>query len=170
MRAYRLTPDDWRELSALRLRGLAEHPAEFGADVEDEKLWPEARWRQSLTDMRWFGVEREGMLVACALLRIPEGRKLRHNGWVNAMYCAAEAQGSGAAGALMAAVEAEARVQGVGILKLYVHEGNGRGRRFYERCGFAVYGREPASHAVEGRVLHSWEMAKPLEPAFGEVL
>lgn len=162
----RLWPDDWREVRALRLRGLAEHPEEFGADVGDEALWPEARWRQSLTDMRWFGVDHGDMLVACALLRVPEGRKLRHNGWINAMYCAAEAQGSDAADALMSAIEAEARILGVGVLKLYVRDGNERALHFYRRHGFVVYGREPASHIVAGTPHASLEMAKALAPEF----
>lgn len=162
----RLTPEDWGVLSALRLRGLAEHPLEFGADLDDEKAWPEARWRQSLSEMRWFGATREGALIACALLRVPEGRKLRHNGWINAMYCAVEAQGVGASEALMAAIEADARAVGVGILKLNVRDGNERARRFYERAGFSPYGREPASHRVEGAAYASIEMAKPLDPAF----
>jgi GNAT superfamily N-acetyltransferase len=162
MRVRRLVPDDWRALSALRLRGLAEHPTEFGADVEDEKVWPEARWRQSLTDMRWFAVEQDGALVGCALLRIPEGRKLRHNGWINAMYVTSEAQGSGAAAALIGAIEADARTAGVSILKLYVRAGNDRARRFYERAGFAAYGCEPASHVVGGIAYDSLEMAKML--------
>jgi GNAT superfamily N-acetyltransferase len=160
MNVRRLSPDDWYELAAVRLRGLEDHPLEFGADVEDEKAWPEARWRQSLIDMRWFAVEQDGALVGCALLRIPEGRKLRHNGWINAMYVAIEAQGSGAAAALISAIEAEARATSVSILKLYVRAGNERGRRFYERAGFSAYGCEPASHVVGGTAYDSFEMAK----------
>jgi GNAT superfamily N-acetyltransferase len=162
----RLKADDWEALRALRLRGLAEHPLEFGAGVEDETPWLEARWRQGLSDLRWFGVARDDALIACALLRVPEGRKLRHNGWINAMYCAAEAQGSAAGDALMAAIEAEARMLGVGVLKLYAREGNARAVRFYERHGFVVYGREPASHVVAGVAYNSVEMARPLDLGF----
>jgi ribosomal protein S18 acetylase RimI-like enzyme len=166
MNVRRLSPDDWRELAAVRLRGLEEHPLEFGADVEDEKAWPEARWRQSLMDMRWFAVEQDGALIGCALLRIPEGRKLRHNGWINAMYVAIEAQGSGAAAALISAIEAEARAMSVSILKLYVRAGNERAIRLYARAGFHVYGREPASHVYGDRAFDSLELAKPLDERF----
>ncbi len=66
----------------------------------------------------------------------------------------------------MAAIEAEARIAGVGILKLYVREGNDRARRFYERARFVIYDREPASHMVGGFPYASLEMAKPLDPRF----
>ncbi len=49
-----------------------------------------------------------------------------------------EAEGSGAAVALLRAAEKRARAQGFARMTLNVFEGNGRARRLYEREGFAV--------------------------------
>jgi GNAT superfamily N-acetyltransferase len=115
-----------------------------------------------LNEVTWFGVERDGALIGCALLRIPPGLKLAHNGWVHGMYVTPEARGRGAAPALMAAIEVAARAANVRILKLLYRAGNERAERFYLKCGFYPYGLEPESHQVEGVVYDSVEMAKRL--------
>lgn len=161
-----LTPADAVAVRALRLRGLQEHPLEFGADYHDELAWPIERWRERLKEVSWFGVERDGALIACAFVRFMTGRKLRHNGWINAMYVAAEAQGAGAGDALMDAIESAARACGATHLKLYAREGNARAVAFYRRRGFVPYGIEPDSHIVAGVSYHSLEMCRILlEPA-----
>lgn len=164
--ARALTETDAEAVRALRLRGLQDHPLEFGADFYDEAAWPIERWRERLKEVSWVGVEREGALVACAFVRFMTGRKLRHNGWINAMYVAVEAQGAGAGDALMDAIESAARKHGATHLKLYVREGNTRAVAFYRRRGFVPYGIEPDSHIVAGVSYHSLEMCKILlDPA-----
>lgn len=165
MTARLLTEADIDAVATLRLRGLEKYPLEFGADYNDELAWPIERWRQRLNEASWFGVERDGALVACASVRFMTGRKLRHNGWINAMYVAAEAQGSGAGDALMDAIEGAARERGASHLKLYVRDGNARAVAFYRRRGFVPYGIEPDSHVVEGLRYHSLEMCKILPDA-----
>jgi GNAT superfamily N-acetyltransferase len=163
MRVRALTPDDAQPLSALRLRALKDHPRDFGAAYEEEAPWPIEKWRQSLAETRWFGVEREGVLCGCAILRIPTLVKLAHNGWIHAMYIAPEARGAGAGEALIAAIEAFARVQGVLVLKLLATQGNDAAVRLYAKCGFQLYGVEPASHKVDGVLYDSIEMIKRID-------
>jgi GNAT superfamily N-acetyltransferase len=158
----RLLPEDADLLRPLRLRSLREHPLDFGAHHDDEGAWPLEKWAASLRDVAWFGAFQHNALIGCAILRVPDGLKLRHNGWVHAMYVAPEAQGAGASDAIMDAIETYARERAVRILKLYVREGNFRAERFYHRRGFVQYGREPDSHVVEGLVYHSLELAKRL--------
>lgn len=166
--ARRLVAADAEALRALRLCGLKEHPLEFGADYDEEAAWPLERWRAQLADAFWFGVEADGELTACLYMRQPSGRKLRHNGWINAMYVAPHARGAGgAADALMEAAEAEAITRGVTRLKLYVRDGNARAIAFYRRRGFAPYGVEPDSHIVDGVGYHSLEMCKILSASQG---
>lgn len=162
MRTRRLGEDDWIALRALRLHGLENNPRDFGASFEAEAAWPEARWRQSLRDVVWIGAETEAGLIGCLVLRQPEHTKLRHNGWIHAMYVTPEFQGSGVADALMNAAEDTARAMGIAILKLLATEGNARACSFYHRRGFVVYGVEPDSHRVDGVSLNSVEMAKSL--------
>ena len=157
---------DVEALRALRLRGLQEHPLEFGADYDDELAWTMERWRERLKEVSWFGVDRDGALIACAFVRFMTGRKLRHNGLINAMYVVAEARGGGAGDALIDAIESAAREHGATHIKLYVREGNARATAFYRRRGFVPYGVEPDSHIVAGISYHSLEMCRILpEPA-----
>lgn len=162
MHVRRLTAEDVDLLRPLRLRSLRENPLDFGAHVDDEAAWPLEKWQASLRDLNWFGALQDDTLVGCAILRVPDGLKLRHNGWVHAMYVAPEAQGQGASDAIMDAIEAFARDRHVSVLKLYVREGNERATRFYRRRGFAQYGREPNSHVVDAIAYHSLEMSKTL--------
>jgi ribosomal protein S18 acetylase RimI-like enzyme len=78
------------------------------------------------------------------------------------MYVAPEARGSGAADALLDALEADARVTGVTVCKLVCREDNAPARRLYERRGYEAYGREPDSIVVAGRGYVGLEMAKRL--------
>lgn len=160
--ARRLYPVDAEAFRTLRLRGLGEHPLDFGADHGDESVWTLLQWRERLRTQRWYALQRGGAFIACGSLRIPEGRKVRHNGWVHAMYVAPEARGVGAADAILDCIESEADAAGVTRLKLNVHEGNARAIAFYRRRGFEQYGREPDSHVVDGAGYASLELSKAL--------
>ena len=160
--ARRLTADDAPSLYALRLRALRDHPLDFGAAYEEEAAWGAKAWAARMMSTHWFGVEAGGALIACASLRIPDRIRLKHNGWINAMFVAREAQGAGAAHALMEEIEAFARRAGVSILKLNVRAGNSRAEAFYLRRGFEPFGLEPDSMIVDGVGHASVEMAKRL--------
>jgi GNAT superfamily N-acetyltransferase len=162
VRARRLTLADAPEARALRLRGLQDHPRDFGAAYQDEAAQSPEQFAQNFQAVEWFGVDRNDTLVACAILRIPTMAKLKHNGWVHGMYVAPEARGSAAGRLLIDAIEARAREAGLAILKLLATADNARAVRFYEKCGFVHYGREPASHQVDGVMYDSVEMAKRL--------
>jgi ribosomal protein S18 acetylase RimI-like enzyme len=59
------------------------------------------------------------------------------------MYVAPEAAGQGAGRALLHALLAHARAEGIGSLVLTVTEGNTRAQRLYEQAGFRSFGVEP---------------------------
>jgi GNAT superfamily N-acetyltransferase len=162
MRARSLTHADVEAARALRLRGLQEHPRDFGAAYDDEAAQSRADWARNFQTVEWYGVERDGVLVGCAILRIPTMAKLKHNGWIHGMYVAPEARGTPAGGLLIAAIEERARAVGLGILKLLATSQNARAVRFYEKCGFVPYGLEPDSHRVDGVSYDSVEMMKRL--------
>lgn len=162
MEARRLTLTDAAIARALRLQGLKDHPADFGADFASEAALSEEAFRANFQTVEWFGVFDGGALVGCAVLRIPTMVKLQHNGWIHGMYVAPQARGTDAGQALVAAIEARAREAGLTILKLLATVSNARARRFYEKCGFVLYGVEPDSHRVDGVSYDSVEMAKRL--------
>lgn len=159
----KLTEDDASALRTIRLRALKENPADFSAAYEDVEPKPPEHWVQSIRGVSWYFALDGAAPVGCALLNVHSGAKLAHNGWVHGVYVAAEARGMGAADALMEAIEAEARGRGLAILKLLVRAGNRPAERLYARCGYTPYGREPASHKVDGIVYDSIELAKRLD-------
>lgn len=163
MQAHILTHRDAPAMRAFRLRGLREHPLDFGADHDEEAAWTLEEWTARMMTSLAFGVENDqGVLIAIATLRIPDRVKLKHNGWINAMYVAAEARGSGAGDLILDAIEAEARARGVTILKLNARESNVRATSFYRRHGFETFGVEPDALIIDGVPHAALEMAKRL--------
>lgn len=162
MHARLLTLDDIDALRALRLRGLREHPRDFGADYAEEAAQSRDDFVRGFHAVDWFGAFDAETLVGCAILRIPTMAKLKHNGWIHGMYVAPEARGTPAGRLLIEAMEARARAAGLIILKLLATADNDRAVRFYTKCGFAHYGLEPMSHLVDGAFYDSVEMAKRL--------
>ncbi len=79
----------------------------------------------------------------------PDGITGGSIGYVALLAVTGEAEGRGVAGLLLAGAEAWARRQGYASLSLDVFASNGRGRRFYEKNGFAV---------------ETLRMVKPLRP------
>ena len=65
------------------------------------------------------------------------------------VYVAADHRGTAVAARLMAAGEAIVAGRGFAVAWLAVVEGNGRARRFYERCGWSNAG--PLEYVVEDR-------------------
>jgi GNAT superfamily N-acetyltransferase len=79
----------------------------------------------------------------------PDGITGRSIGYVALLAVTDEAEGRGVASLLMAGAEDWARSSGFAALSLDVFASNGRGRRFYEKNGFAV---------------ETLRMVKPLQP------
>ena len=66
----------------------------------------------------------------------PDGFAAVVDGWLEALYVRPAAWGTGLADRLHASAEAELRRRGTPRARLWVLEGNGRARRFYERHGW----------------------------------
>ena len=58
--------------------------------------------------------------------------------WVQSLYIAPEHRGHGLPGQVFAHLDREATRSGALELRLYVHHGNERAVRAYEKCGFAA--------------------------------
>ncbi len=154
---------DWQAVRALRLEMLRDEPIAYAETLEHALGVAEPEWR-----LRARRGETQGQTSIAAI----EGER-----WVGQMggyvpdattgpmlvgvYVAPDRRGeaAGVAGALLEAVEAAAL--GLGdTLRLEVHETNERARRFYEKRGFTLTGRDrPYELAPGGREL---EMIKPL--------
>ena len=156
----RLLEVDAAGYSALRLRGLREHPQAFTSSLEEEqtrpRAWAQARLRddpQRPHDFFLGGFLGDALVGTVGL----QGRyraKERHNATVVGLYVAPEAARRGLARTLMAALLARARERpGLTHLDLTVTEGNTAALTLYQRCGFTAFGMQPDAIRVDGQPL-----------------
>ncbi len=141
-RVRRLTPEDITAFSRLRLEALGRFPDAFGADERDERSQAARLHAAWLAEDHVAGVFHGEELVGTATFAAATLKKMRHKGYVYAMYVADAAQGTGAADALMVYLLEKAAAE-VETLLLTVVASNSRARAFYEKHGFEAYGTEP---------------------------
>ncbi|MES2937542.1 MAG: GNAT family N-acetyltransferase [Pseudomonadota bacterium] len=153
MQIRRLTAADAPAYRELRLRGLREHPDAFTSSHEEDAQLPleaSARRLRSETQTFWGALDGDGTLLGVVGLERETRAKNRHKATVVGMYVAPEAAGQGAGRALLEALIATARHEGLELLVLTVTDGNGPAATLYERCGFRSFGVEPRAIKVDG--------------------
>ena len=113
--------------------------AEIVRDVYEEFgfTWDEAGYHADLRDVEasyeaFFVAEHDGRIVGTA--------GLTGHGSLDRLYVLAEARGSGAGSALLAAVVAEARCRGHGQLEIWSDKRFTDAHRLYERHGARITG------------------------------
>ncbi|MDI1462925.1 GNAT family N-acetyltransferase [Catellatospora sp. KI3] len=138
-----LSPDDWPLWRELRLAALAEAPGVFGSTLAD---WSGAgdradRWRARLELAASYNLiaHLDGVPVGMAS-GVP-GEQPGHTELIS-MWVAPAGRGRGVAAALIGAVAAWSRTQGVPELRLMVVVDNAAAIGLYRRCGFAGTGHE----------------------------
>lgn len=110
-------------------------------DVQSPETPEEFNFRMTAEDMAdglttLFVARSNGQAVGCgALLRHADG-----TGEVKRMYVRPTVQGVGVGGRILAAIEAQARRDGLSALALETGAGFGAARRVYERAGFVACG------------------------------
>lgn len=144
----RLAPyeaDLWR---TIRLNALASEPAAFAERHDDWAGRPLSDFAERLTGSAVFLAEFAGAAVGCAELTPDEGGA-PGRGWVESVFVSRLSRGRGVADALLAAVEGEARRQGLTELCLDVGTANAAARGAYGRAGYAeMPDRPPGSDAA----------------------
>jgi ribosomal protein S18 acetylase RimI-like enzyme len=161
MQVRRLTPADAPAYRALRLRGLREHPQAFTSSFEEDEAQPleVAQQRLAATKSSFWGAFDGHALCGIVGLDRETRAKNRHKATLVGMYVAPEAEGHGAGRALVNALLAQARADGLCLVVLTVTEGNSRAMQLYERCGFRSFGVEPRAVCVDGRYFSKNHMA-----------
>lgn len=84
---------------------------------------------------------------------------VEEDGHIDHLFCRPDAAGTGVTAALYAALEAAARMRGIGLV--YV-EASEPARRFFDKQGFRLIGRRDFEMA--GVQIHNFEMEKELGP------
>jgi ribosomal protein S18 acetylase RimI-like enzyme len=127
---------------ALRLEALSLHPDCFCTDPDLVEALTTEQWTEALAHGTWFGVRKDGKLIAIAAFTRPQSKKIDHTGELSAMYVRAEARGLGLADALVRRI-IEHAVSEVDQLQLAVNADNACAIKLYERHGFRIVGRLP---------------------------
>jgi ribosomal protein S18 acetylase RimI-like enzyme len=153
MNIRRLKPADALLYRALRLRALREHPDAFTSSYEDDAMQPlEATAARLQAHAFWGAYEAAELYGFVGLEREPRAKN-HHKATVVGMYVAPAITGQGVGRALLQALLAHARSQGVESLVLTVTEGNAQACRLYEGLGFRSFGVEPDAIRLAGRSL-----------------
>jgi ribosomal protein S18 acetylase RimI-like enzyme len=159
----RLDASDAAAFRDIRLAGLRDDPAAFGATFEEEAALPPAAFADRLARNAVYGAEGpDGRLDGTCGLFVQDTAKLRHKGVVWGLFVRPEARGRGLGLALVRRVIAEA-AGSVEELRLAVGAGNLAASRLYFRLGFRAHGREPRAMRVGGAYLDEVLMHLPPE-------
>lgn len=160
MQIRRLTPADAPAYRVLRLRALREHAQAFTSSFEQEQGKPLASYEQRLaagSACKFWGAfvrqqpQGEPVLAGVVGLEREQRLKSRHKALVIGMYVASEHARQGLARALLDALLAEARADGLALLVLTVTSGNAGAEQLYLKAGFASFGVEPGAIRVDNQ-------------------
>ena len=164
MLVRRLQPADATLYRSLRLRALREHPDAFTSSYEDDREQPVEASAARLAGHAFWGAYEGAELVGMVGLERETRAKNRHKATVVGMYVAPAAAGRGVGRALLEALLAHARAQGIASLVLTVTHGNDHALRLYEGAGFRSFGIEPDAIRVEGQSLAKNHMHLSVAP------
>ncbi len=145
-----VTSADAESFRQLRLEALQAHPAVYGSDYESQVQEPDQYW-QSRVD-RTLGSAEEAMVVAEAEGQMigmtgifrDRGVKVRHSATIISVYVRPEWRGNHITDGLIGLCLDWARQHGLLRARIAVITSNASAIRCYIRCGFTVYGVEPA--------------------------
>ena len=151
-----LDSHDAAAFQALRLRGLAEVPSAFASSFEEEVSTPIAEVARRLAPVDGalvLGAFAGAALCGVVGVRRESMRKLSHKAVVWGMYVAPEARGAGHGLELLQQALLHAwQTLRVRQVTLGVHTRNEGAVRLYRRCGFEIFGTEPASLCVDDQL------------------
>ena len=157
MKVRPYTPDDAPALVALFHAAVHEIARIYYSQAQVNAWAPEVpdvgRFRARAADGRTLlvAVDEENEPLAYG--------DLEEDGHIDHLFCRPDAAGTGVTAALYTALEAAARVRGIGLV--YV-EASEPARRFFERQGFDMVGRR--DFEIAGVAIHNFEMEKTLGP------
>ena len=152
-----LTADDAPAWRALRTEMLRDAPESFHADLSEVEHWGEAEWRRSirpLPDAR-FGLFAGDALAGSACFFQEKAVKLRHKGWMTAVYVVPDLRGQGCGRRLVRAVIAHARDH----VDVLLTGASRAGAPVYKAEGFETYGIERDASRVNGKSIDDELMA-----------
>ena len=166
MLVRRLVSSDASAFLSLRLEGLRASPSSFSASYEEERGTPLSTIEERLapdSGRNIFGAFDGDQLVGIVGVGRETALKIRHKGFVRAMYVAETHRGQGIGRLLMKhALAFAATMEGVRRLTISVTAGNAAAAGLYASLGFVEFGREPESTIVDGQPYDEIMMSREL--------
>jgi GNAT superfamily N-acetyltransferase len=161
-----LTADDWAAWRDLRIEMLRDAPEGFHADLSEVAEWGEAEWCKSVPALpaARFGLFANGALAGSACFFGEKAVKLRHKGWMTAVYVVPELRGQGWGRELVRAVIGHAR-EHVDVL---LTGASRAGAPVYQAEGFETYGIERDASRVDGKSIDDELMAIHFRNGFAQ--
>ena len=143
------TEADWQEYRDVRLRALADSPAAFGSNLQRERAFDDAVWRERAGSGRTLLARLRGAPVGLVTTIEEEGRPDERQ--IVSMWVDPAVRRSGVGRALVLAALRAVRAQGVRRATFFVADGNEAAARFYERLGFTSTGERQPLPSDPGR-------------------
>jgi RimJ/RimL family protein N-acetyltransferase len=167
----RLQPQDVGAYRALRLAGLRESPAAYGASADEEEALPMSVFEDRLaaaTHHAIFGAFAAATLVAVVGLHRESKAKHAHTADVFGVYVAPPARRQVVGRRLMlAAIDWATAQPGLRQLRLCVNADSHAAIGLYTSLGFISFGREPDAVNVDGQFHDELHMALRLHAPCG---
>jgi len=154
-RIRRLVGADAAAFKALRLAGLEETPAAFGAAHEEEVGADPAEIAIRLDRAPVLAADVAGHGLQGIVGVAPQAPvRIRHKAFLWGMYVRREARGRGIGSALVAAAIGTARTMpGIEMIQLSVGADNRAAIALYRKFGFIDWGLEPKALKLAGRYI-----------------
>ncbi len=137
-----LTPDDAAVFREHKLRSFKEEPASFFFTVGEKINQPITHWEAMLKRDYNIGAFVDGQLVGTSGLWPEIGVKIRHRGYLGAVYMIPEMRGKGIARAMITRLLDKAKEAGLELVRLSTDVSNPASVGLYKSLGFQPYGME----------------------------
>jgi len=132
-----ISPDDWEDFRAVRLKALADSPDSFGVTLDEALAQPPSVWRdRAASPSPIVLASADHGSIAMGGLYLPDGSA---DAFVWGMWVEPASRGRGVASRIVERLLDHADAEGRSVL-LHVTEGNDTARALYERHGFTATG------------------------------
>ncbi|ATX85171.1 N-acetyltransferase [Bacillus velezensis] len=142
----RLTPNDTKPYTNIRLKALKDHPDAFAVSYDEEKEWPSEKFKARLeagNDAIVLGAFEKDRLIGILKISKHPLFKLRHIAVIGSMYISPKHRGSGAGKALMTeAISRAKKMKDTEQLHLSVTSTNEPAIKLYAQLGFILFSTE----------------------------
>lgn len=157
----RLLSSDAHAFQTMRLAALRDAPSAFSSSYKEECETALETIENNLSVRNLFGAFDGAALAGMVGSGRDKAPKLRHKGYIAAMYVAGEHRGKGVGRLLLEhALDFAASLYGLRQLTLVVTAGHAPAIALYESVGFSVYGTEPGALLADGVLYDNVLMAR----------